>query len=627
MFKFRDMNDWTTLSRDELLTLAQRQDFELRSHHQQLRERNVELRSHQQQLRERDDQLRERDDQLREHDVQRQLQEQKYEKLSQEYEELQLAYNKLIEQRFRNRSERYLDDPDQLRLDLGDTDEAADAALGLSAAVEELEQTIPAHTRRRPRKRRDESLPAHLPRYEVIADMADELKTCPTHGERTLLPESMWDITETLEFERPQLKVRVTKYPKYACDGQPACGIGSPERPTSLVEGNKYDTSIAAEIITDKYGYHLPLYRLQDYFAGSGWTPSRGTQCNILAQAHFVIEPLLEFFKTEVGRDSIVGCDDTSVTLLYSKTLPVFDLDDPKQRRMHEVFRKAIEQNKPSIPAKMWAYRGVTIPLNVFDFTVSRHRDGPELFFADYAGTLLGDCWSGFEAIAVASNGAITRAACNAHARRKVRESAAYPDDAATVLRWYQQLYDIEDRGQAMSADERLALRAQEAKPIWDAMQTWLDEIQLRTSQVILPKSDFGKALQYIRNHFTELRRYLTDGHLPIDNNLTEQLMKQVAVGRKNWLFTGSVPGGERTAGFLTLVSSALRNDVDVWAYVKDVLDQLLDGLADYESLLPWNWAASHPESIRHYRIEERQTRRARQQTKRTIRRKSNHPR
>ena len=253
-------------------------------------------------------QLRDRDQQLRDRDIQRQQQEQQIEKLSHEYEELQLAYNKLLQQRFGNRSERYIEAPDQLRLDFGDTHEAADAAIGLADAVQELEQTIPEHKRRKPRKKRDEGLPDHLPRYEVTAKVPDEMMTCPTHGERTLLPESMWDQTETLEFERPKLKVRVTKFPKYACQGEPQCGIDSPERPTGIVEGNKYDTSIAAEIITDKYSYHLPLYRLQDYFAGCGWTPSRSTQCNILSQSYFVIDPLLEFFKTQVQNDSIVGC-------------------------------------------------------------------------------------------------------------------------------------------------------------------------------------------------------------------------------------------------------------------------------------------------------------------------------
>jgi transposase len=431
----------------------------------------------------------------------------------------------------------------------------------------------------------------------------------------------MWDKTESLEYVPPVLRVRVTKYPKYACPSAPQCGIVSPERPTGIVEGNKYDASVAAEIITGKFGYHLPIYRQQDYFAGSGWAPGRSTLINILAGAFFVIQPLLNYFKRTVQNDSVIGCDDTGVTLLYPKTLPAFDLDDPKQRRIHEVFTAARNENKPSIRAKMWAYRGATIPLNVFDFTVSRHRDGPELFFADYSGTLLGDCWHGFESIALASAGEILRAACNSHARRKIRDSTSHPADREHWLNWFQALYDIEDRGAVMSPEQRLELRQSEAKPIWDAMAVWLEDAKLRTSNVILPKSDFAKALQYIRNHFVELQRYLGDPLLPIDNNLAEQLMKQVAIGRKNWLFAGSVAGGERSAGFMTLVSSALRNDLDIRHYVQDVLEQLLGGLTDYEPLLPWNWSAAHPDAVREYRVEERNDRTARKHQKREARR------
>ncbi len=189
-----------------------------------------------------DQQLQDQNQQLRRRDIARQEQEQTFDKLTQDYEELQLAYNKLLQQRFGNRSERYLESPDQLRLDLGDTDEAADAAIGLNDAIEDLEQTIPAHRRRKPRQPRDERLPEHLPRYEVTADVPDDLKHCPTHGERTLLPESMWDMTESLEFERPKLKVRVTKYPKYACSGQPECGIAMALEKVDAVATN-HDTS------------------------------------------------------------------------------------------------------------------------------------------------------------------------------------------------------------------------------------------------------------------------------------------------------------------------------------------------------------------------------------------------
>jgi len=541
--------------------------------------------------------------------------------LEQKNKDLELAYSKLWRERFEARSERYIRDPDQLCLDFGNTADAADAAAGLADAVEEAD-VIPEHRRRKPRKKRDESLPEHLPRYEVTASVPDEVKHCEAHGERRLLPEEMWDKTETLEFEPPVLTVRVTKYPKYTCPSASPCGIASPERPIGIVEGNKYDASVAAEIITGKFSYHLPIYRQQDYFAGSGWAPGRSTLINILAGSFFVLEPLLDYFKQTVQNDSVIGCDDTSVTLLYPKTLPIFDLNNPKERRTHEVFTEALNENKPSIRAKMWAYRGANTKLNVFDFTVSRHRDGPELFFADYSGTLLGDCWHGFEAIALASDGKILRAACNSHARRKIDDSMAYPADRKHWLNWFQDLYDIEDRGAVMSPEQRLELRQSEAKPIWDAMAEWLEAVKLRTSHVILPKSDFAKALQYIRNHFEELKRYLDDALIPIDNNETEQLMKQVAVGRKNWLFAGSVVGGERTAGFLTLVSSALRNDLDIWRYVKDVLDQLLAGATDYEPLLPWNWAAAHPDAIREYRVEERKDRTERKRRKREGRRR-----
>ena len=567
-----------------------------------------------------DDELAIKDDELQVKDDELAIKADIIEQLEQQNEKWKLAYDKLWRERFDARSERYLADPDQLRLDFGDTDDGADASAGLAEALEEAD-LIPAHKRRKPRKKRDESLPQHLPRYEVTADVPEETKTCPTHGARTLLPEEMWDRTETLEFERPQLKVRVTKYPKYACSEEPECGIGSPERPTGIVAGDKYDTSVAAEIIAGKFSYHLPIYRQQDYFAGSGWTPGRSTLLNILTGCFFMIEPLLAYFKRTVQNDSVIGCDDTSVTLLYPKTIPKFNLDDPKERRIHEVFTQARHENKPSIRAKMWAYRGTSIKLNLFDFTVSRHRDSPELFFADYSGTLLGDCWNGFESIALASGGAILRAACNSHARRKIRDSVAYPQDRERWLLWFQTLYDIEDRGKTMSPEQRLALRQSEAKPVWDALGVWLEEVQLRTSNVILPKSDFAKALQYIRKHFVELKRYLDDASIPIDNNETEQLMKQVAIGRKNWLFAGSVAGGERSAGFMTLVSSALRNDLDVWLYVKDVLDQLLAGVTDYEGLLPWNWAATHPNAIRHYRVEERQDRTDRKRQKREDRR------
>jgi transposase len=434
------------------------------------------------------------------------------EQLSREKQELELAVAALMQRAFRNRSERYINNPNQLRLDFQDTDDAADAAEGLAQAVEEAGIAIKAHVRRRhARKPRNEALPEHLPRYEVVASVPDDLKQCPQHGERTLIG---YDSVETLEFERPKMRVRVTQYPKYVCNGHADCGVASPERPTALVEGDRYDTSVAAEIITAKYGFHLPIYRQQDLLAGSGWTPDRSTLLNILVASAFVIRPLAEHIKRVVLASDIIGTDETRVTLLLPSTIPKADPDDPKSQRIHEVFSEAAAQGRRSASGRMWAYRSVTELVTVFDFTVSRHRDGPDLMLADFSGTLLADCYSGFEGISLRSNGRIQRAACVAHARRKVFDAQeTYPLEASLVLAKFQQLYDIEDRAKLMSPDERKQWRQSEAVAVWASFGEWL---RSEAATRVLPKSNFAQALGYIRNHWEQLQTYLRDGRVPV---------------------------------------------------------------------------------------------------------------
>jgi transposase len=306
--------------------------------------------------------------------------------LQKEKQELELTIAELLQRAFRRRSERYLADPNQLRLDFGDTPEAADAAEGLAEAIEECDtlETIPEHTRRRRLwKARREKLPEHLPRYEVEAPTPDDLKTCPLHGPRKVIG---YDLVETLELERPKLRVRVTKYPKFACEDEPQCGVASPERPTGLVEGNRYDTSVAAEVITAKYGYHLPTYRQQDAGPLDAVEPA--------GSGRLRVRPLCKHFQRLVIGSGILGTDDTTVTLLLPKDIPKPVPGDAKSERIFEVFSKARTEGKPSVSARMWAYRSLTIPLNVFDFTVSHHRDGPDLFLAEFRGKLLADCYS-----------------------------------------------------------------------------------------------------------------------------------------------------------------------------------------------------------------------------------------
>ena len=197
---------------------------------------------------------------------------------------------------FRKKIERYLADPKQFVLDFGDTPDIVDAAEGIADAALE---TIGGYERRKQAKSksRNEQLPAHLPRYEVKLDVPEDQKTCTEHGERQVIG---YDWQETLEVVPPKLIVRRTGIPKLACPKAPECGVVEATRPVGLVEGNRYDTSVAAEIMVAKYAYHLPVYRQQDLFASHGWTPARSTLLNVLEAAAHLIRPLMAHLREVV---------------------------------------------------------------------------------------------------------------------------------------------------------------------------------------------------------------------------------------------------------------------------------------------------------------------------------------
>ena len=529
--------------------------------------------------------------------------------------EIQLRLNAALQAAFRKRIERYLADPHQLVIDFGDSPEVADAAEGIADAAFEAVAGYERRTQK-PAKVRNEQLPAHLPRIEVVLPVPEDRKSCPEHGEREVIG---YDWQETLKIEPPKLVVIRTGIPKLACQGHDECGVVEAPRPVGLVEGNRYDTSVAAQIVTHKYSYHLPIYRQQDIFAACGWTPPRSTLLNILRAAAECVAAFVSHLREVVRAGPIIGTDDTTVTLVTPRDLPPLDPLDPKSARTREVIAAAHAEARKSITARIWAYRGITVPINVFDFTVSRHRDGPEIFLDGFTGKLMADCYSGYDAVQTASDGRIIRAACAAHARRKVFNARVnHPTHAAVLLSMFHQLYDIEDRAKSLSAADRQGLRQEESKPIWERMREYIHGDAV---QDVLPKDSFGQALTYLRNQFDPLLVYLDDGLMPIDNNETEQLMKQVAIGRKNWLFIGDIEPGYRAADLLSLVSSAVRNDLDVFVYVKDVLDQLLAGESDYHSLRPDVWKESHPEAVRVYRAEERAARADAKVTKRARRR------
>lgn len=450
------------------------------------------------------------------------------------------------------------------------------------------------------RKPRTQSLPSHLPEIKKLCDVPEQDRVCPKHGPMTQIG---IDSTETLVYEPAKLYRLVTDYPKYGCSCCKEYGVITAERPTGLVAGNKYDASVAAAVVVQKYDMHLPLYRQSDVFGASGWTPSRSTLLNILRQVDFAVTPLVAFMAKLVQADWAVGLDESSCRMLLPTEMPEAKPDDLKAKRLVEKIQEARANNEDSILGKMWAYRGLDqSPYNIFDFRISRHRDGPDEFFRTSRCTVQGDCFSGNTSVVIHSNERLKFAACWAHARRKVYEVSDKNPHRVQLLDMIQGLYDVNAREQGMDAAARTEHRQTHAVPILNVIKQYVDSL---TDQEVFPKSDLAGALGYLRNHWDALSVYASDGRVPIDNNRVEQLMREVALGRKNWLFVGNVEAGERAARLMSLVSSAKRHHLNVWSYLKDVLDQLLAGETDYTKLLPDSWKQEHPEAIRTYREEE----------------------
>lgn len=504
-------------------------------------------------------------------------------------EELNLYRRKL----FGQSSERHVEDDSQLHLfEVGEQTEQG----------EDDEPDPPKPPKPRRRKKKSEKLPEHLRRKVIEADVEPEERMCSCCGEE--MPIIGTDVTERLDLVPAELYVIEIRRPKRACGKckESIAQVPAGEEPgglTTPVPGSDYGFGVYRQIMTNRFADHLPLYRGEDIFARAGVMIPRNTQFGMLLNVATLIVPLVALMKSRVVSGSVLGVDDTSVRL--------------QDASLADKMRTA----------RFWLYRGQEDnPYNVFDFTEDRGRDGPAEFLKDFRGHAVVDAYGVHEGIYLGKEDQIFAACCNAHAPRKFVE--AKPNDlvaAARALSMYRGLCDIEDRAKMLSDVDRLALRQSESLPIMNELRDWL--MEKNDDLRVLPKSKLGKAVRYALNQWDELAVFLDDGAIPIDNNATESELRRLTIGRKNWLFVGSRRGGEVAASMYSLVSSAARHHIDVWAYVDDCLRQLAGKNTDYESLLPDVWRASHPQSIRQYRDAEKESRRLTTQQRRVRRREA----
>jgi len=235
----------------------------------------------------------------------------------------------------------------------------------------------------------------------------------------------------------------------------------------------------------------------------------------------------------------------------------------------------------------LWCTVGAEgLKYTMYNFTMSRGREGPSEFFKGYKGSLLKDDYAGYNELI--SSEEIVEIGCWAHARRYFKEAQdTHPKAANEVLVMIAGLYKIEKRVKNDSADERLRVRRKDARPKLARILLWLK----RNKTAFLPQSPINKAIAHALKIRRSLTCYTKDGRLPIDNNLAENGIRPIALGRKNWLFLGSETGGETAAILMTFCTTCRKLKINTWEYLADVLQRInTHPMSKIDDLLPDRW-------------------------------------
>lgn len=465
-------------------------------------------------------------------------------------EHLELLLNTLRRQRYGARSEQFNAEQHGLW----------DAALGedVAATTAAVEQIAPPRERVRAQPKR-QPLPDTLPRVEERIEPAS--CTCDACG--GALHTIGEEVSEKLDIKPVEFFVRRTIRPKLACR---ACEtIQTPPALPAIIDRGIPAPGLLAHVLISKYADHLPLTRQSDMLGRSGVELPVSTLCEWVGVTGFALQPLVDALREKLHRARVVHADETPVQML-----------DPGHGKTKTAYLFAYRQGEIAEP-----------PIIVFDFAESRSGKHARAFLAEYGGALVVDDYAGYKHLFQSTP--MRELGCWAHARRKFFElhEANQSPLAAEVIPRIAAIYEVEREAKDMAASERLAHRQQHARPKVEALLDWLEGLRPKINS----GSATARAVDYLLRRKAAFTAYLGDGRFPIDNNPVENAIRPVALGRKNWLFAGSLLAGQRAANIMSLIQTAKANGHDPQAYLRDVLTRLPTQLnSRIGELLPHTW-------------------------------------
>ena len=422
-------------------------------------------------------------------------------------------------------------------------------------------------------KRNRGNLPEDLPRIERVIE-PDNLECSCGCGQMRKIGE---DRTERLDIVPAQLRVLVTVRPKYACR---ACtdGVRQAPAPAALIESGLPTEGLIAHILVSKYADHLPIYRQSQILSRSGVEIHRSTLADWVGVAAFHLRPVVVCLAEHLKTSTKLFMDETTAPVL-----------DPGRGRTKTGFLWALARDDR-------AWDGDDPPGVVYFYAPGRGGENAEKFLTGFDGILQIDGYAGYNRLTRPSRKGgdpIRVAYCWAHARRKLKEvfDRDGSEIAAEGLRRIAKFYEVEAEIRGMGPGQRLSARQARTAPLVVAFGEWLQEQRLRVST----KSRLGEKLGYIHHHWDGLQTFLRDGRVEIDSNGVENLIRPIALNRKNALFAGHDEGGKAWGRIASLIETAKINGVEPFAYLKATLEAIANGhpKSRIDELLPWNFNPS----------------------------------
>ena len=487
--------------------------------------------------------------------------------LKQATEHLKQQLEWLKRQLFGQKSERFIEEnPDQMVLGLNveDMKEA-------SGTVE-----VPAHLKRKPAKGKDKfrlDLPDDIPVEEVIHELPEKKRICPATGKEMV--EIGREYVDKLAVRQEQYFLKRHTYIKYAVPNEPLSKVLQAPAPPCIIEGSKFDVSFMVHAVIAKFAFHMPLNRIQEKMAMEKIKISRQTLSSLLMNLGDKIVPLHNLMKKHLFESGVIFTDDTPVKML-------------------------VKGMGKAVKGRMWIYLGGkpnAPPYHIYDFTGDWSHRHPMNFLKDYKGYFHSDAYEAYEKMDTQRTD-VHWAACWAHARREFEKSVKFTncEFSRKILRKMRNLFRYERVAWNRKPEGRLTIRQDKEKDIAEEIFDMLRN-ELNASN-LLPSSQKYKAVCYMLSRKKNFMLYLDNSDLRMDNNPAERALRKICLGKKNWMFVGSLKAGDSAAALFSLVQTCRAMKINPREYLEDIFTRLMDHPAKkLDELLPDQWLKAKNQS------------------------------